>query len=147
MDFGDAVKGLDVESIGDSLAVRFAVSVDHGDILGWCRAAIDKQIGSFGWKESTWLIWFKNRLSEAGYLSSRADDDALAFRATARLHVWFLYLRESVEMIAFLQAEGKPRESSVARSRLFASLLRELRPIDKTAWRMSPPQMKWGNSK
>jgi len=79
----------------------------------------------------------KNILLEAGYFkpSGLIFDDSLV---TAILHVGFIFIRESQEMVELLKNE-EPSESSPARSRFANEVqVRAVSPIDGTAGRVSP---------
>jgi hypothetical protein len=87
------------------------------------------------------VCWAKNRLLDAGYFRPGRNefDDSMV---TATLHVGFLSLGESPEMIARLKNE-QPGDPSPARSR-FAELVKKyaVAPIDATACRVSPGDAK-----
>jgi hypothetical protein len=87
------------------------------------------------------VCWVKNRLLDAGYFKpgGQCHDDSFV---TAILHVGFLSLPESPEMIARLKNE-LAEEPSPARSRFANSVQRyAVSPIDATAGRVSPGDAK-----
>jgi|688.fasta_scaffold107683_8 hypothetical protein len=87
------------------------------------------------------VCWVKNRLLDEGYFKpgGQCHDDSFV---TAILHVGFLSLPESPEMIARLKNE-LAEEPSPARSRFANSVQRyAVSPIDATAGRVSPGDAK-----
>lgn len=87
------------------------------------------------------VCWVKNRLLDAGYFKPgrQCHDDSFV---TATLHVGFLSLPESPEMLARLKNE-RPEASSPARSRFANSVQKyAVSPIDATAGRVSPGDAK-----
>lgn len=91
-----------------------------------------------GWTLSTGpAMWIKNRLLELGcFRTERNPPLGTDELATAVLHVFFVSLEETAEMIAFLQNEQTEEQqkklASVARSKLFGTP-RVVTPIDSTA--------------
>ena len=83
------------------------------------------------------VCWVKNRLLDEGYFKPgrQCHDDSVV---TAILHVGFLSLPESPEMLERLKNET-PTEPALARSR-FANCVKKyaVAPIDATAGRVSP---------
>lgn len=87
------------------------------------------------------VCWAKNRLLDAGYFRPgrcEFNDSAV----TATLHIGFLSIKESPEMLERLKNE-RTEEPSPARSK-FASLVKKyaVSPIDATASRVSPGDAK-----
>jgi hypothetical protein len=104
--------------------------------------AIDASEHSRRWETATGPVcWVKNRLLDAGYFKPgrQCHDDSVV---TAILHVGFLSLPESPEMLERLKNE--PRDAPApARSR-FANCVQKyaVAPIDATAGRVSPGDAK-----
>jgi hypothetical protein len=102
-----------------------------------CAKSLDNR-----WETAAGPVCFvKNRLLGAGYFkpSGRIFDDS---PVTAVLHVGFVFIRESQEMVELLKNE-EPSESSPARSRFANEVkVRAVSPIDATAGRVSPGDAK-----
>jgi len=90
------------------------------------------------WETSTGpFCWVKNRLLEAGYFDVGRNSPA-GGGITAILHIGFLSLPESQEMLQRLKNE-RPEDSSPARSRFSKAVKKyAVAPIDATAGRVSP---------
>ena len=92
------------------------------------------------------LVWLKTRLNDYGLLpvsKSKANDDAPS-AVTAILHVGFLSVAETEEMLSLLRREPKTDETNKpARSKMFATAQKQnVAPIDAVAERVAhkPPQ-------
>lgn len=91
--------------------------------------------------DSTYYMWFKNRLEEHGLLpcagspSHGNEEDPLA---TATFHVGFIFIEETKEQVALLP-KGEPRseESSVARSKI-SKTVQHIEPINSVASKVAP---------
>lgn len=82
-------------------------------------------------------IWIKNRLYNLGTFRTpgiQPDDEDHRFVANA-LHVFFLQLEETSEMIASLKVGETPSTSEIARSIVFDSKF-YIKPIDSTAYKV-----------
>jgi hypothetical protein len=92
-------------------------------------------------------IWIKNRLYNLGTFRNpgrqRPDDDE-RYAANA-LHVFFLQLEETAEMLASLRRNESPSAAEVSRSRVFDSKL-FVTPIDRTAHKVWTNKVKKGEA-
>jgi hypothetical protein len=81
-------------------------------------------------------IWIKNRLSESGWFDFAGHDSPDWSHPTAVLHVGYVSLFESPEMISRLTNEPMD-DGSPSRSRLAKEMqVRDVKPIDGTAARV-----------
>ena len=90
------------------------------------------------WKVSAGpAIWIKNRLIERGaFRTNHSPPFDFAEAATAVLHVFFLALEETTEMLERLKNDDAQFASKVARSKLFSSPL-VTSPIDSLTLKVS----------
>jgi hypothetical protein len=89
--------------------------------------------------DSIWMA-LKKRLGDAGETRGRAREGREP-RPTCRLHVGFVCLEETPEMLVRLRNEREKPEAAAfpARSGVWkAAQIRSVRPIDRTAWRVAP---------
>lgn len=80
-------------------------------------------------------MWCKNRLQEWKLWPTAGHEGCGDIRLEAILHVFFLFLEETQEMIALLP-EGSPTEAKLARSKV-SKTNKVIQPIDKTAERVT----------
>jgi hypothetical protein len=108
------------------------VSVGSGDAAKWAAAARQHKER---WDTATGpFVWVKNRVLEAGLIPfgwEPFDDRRIV---TAVLHIGFLSLSETSEMVARLPEATQLPSDSTARSRLVGEMaIRSVSPIDGTA--------------
>lgn len=91
--------------------------------------------------DSTYYMWFKNRLEErgllplAGRLANNNDDNPLV---TATFHVGFISIEETPEQLERLpKGEPKNGEPSVARSKI-SRTVQHIEPINSVASKVAP---------
>lgn len=87
-----------------------------------------------GWPDSTWFIWFKNRLQEISTLPT-SGMPYREVRLCCELNVGFTQIEETQAMKARLP-EGKAREAQEARTKLTRDCADFVRPIDRVAERV-----------
>ena len=132
--------------VADILSARFEIRLTAAEAFqvcrGWQKMGGSVKRGRMNWSDCTWFMWIKQRLVLPAMGSPGPD-----VRFATPLHVFFLSLYESEEMIARLP-EGGPRDATGRRprNRLSASTLTALTPIDRVARRVSPQEMKQHNN-
>lgn len=88
------------------------------------------------WSEASRLVWLKQRVAETGALRA-GEKGAPPVRITSPLHVGFLYLEETDEMLTRLRNEVvSPEPALPTTSRIFSSNLVPT-PIDRVAARVA----------
>lgn len=144
---GREVKSRQFEALSIRLANRLGCHID-AVALG---RAIDEAVRrgtplssmGNGWADDTWVMWIKNRLATLGVLDG-GQSPAPIEHTTAVLHVGFIFIIETEEMLSRLRANeetGKAIHAQFARSKL-ASTNEIVRPIDRVASRVSPPELR-----
>lgn len=124
------------EDLAQRLAARFEVPVDPEQLRRACArdfkpARLDKLVDDY------FVVWLKNRLTEMGAFGTeegRSGKDA--GRLTVPLHVFFLCLEETAEMLQRLARDDGEVAASAARSKVFTTPLVP-RPVDQVAGRVS----------
>lgn len=148
----DLVLSGDWSSLTEEVHRRFDVIVDTKNLQDACSEALRKHLGKHGeelfrahclgpdGQESSWQLWLKNRLDEMGVCTAHRTGQPDATSVTsAVLHIFFLYLEETEDMLERLRREPVGTESQTARSKLAKTNQKNVRPIDKTAFRVAPP--------
>jgi hypothetical protein len=92
--------------------------------------------GDIGWSDPSWLMWFRNRIDCFGLLTKGVKGSPPPCRLEVLLHVWFLHLEETEEMLARLRHEQLEPPKPAAGSKVFTTNLVP-RPIDRVAARVS----------
>ena len=85
------------------------------------------------------LMWIKNRLRERRLLECELKPPHFDL-PTVPLHVFFLHLLETDEMLERLAKDEPIEESTVARSKVASTQLL-IHPVDRVAARVSDPRM------
>lgn len=114
---------------------RFSVDVSEAEVATWFDGAgeLGTVRGRANWTDGTWFMWLRNRLDGHKVFRGTATSDADYEFVTAILHVGFIFIVETPEMLMRLNpSTEKKRRSEIARSKLF-QLNRTPQPIDKTA--------------
>jgi hypothetical protein len=95
--------------------------------------------GDRGWSDESWFMWFRNRLSAHGHFRA-LENPPLVDSLPVTLHVFFIYLEETPEMLARLNRyEGKEKRKKLpGQSKIFTTNLKPV-PIDRTAFNVAPP--------
>jgi hypothetical protein len=89
--------------------------------------------GCQSWSTGSWLMWLKSYLAfPVGHLRSDPESKIV----TATLHVFFITIPETSEMVIMLDEDNDPMQPSTARSKIGRTLLLEIQPIDRTAKRL-----------
>jgi hypothetical protein len=100
-----------------------------------CCKAVKEKHGCGSWTDDTWDLWLRKRIDEIqGW--SYGPGEILENAETAILHVFFLTLSETEEMLARLRT-GTTKESTVARSKVSKTTL-IIHPIDSVAKSVAP---------
>jgi hypothetical protein len=122
----------------DLLAARlesqFGVPVDQDKLSRACFMPSGHFDGS--WSEDSVMSWLKIRLLELGAFVAGKNYPAEVSLLTT-MHVFFIALEETEEMLANLRHELAEVKSSVARSKIFSTNKRVLEPIDRVAARVT----------
>lgn len=96
-----AVQGRDWGAAAALVSARFGVAVD----AGWVGAEVEAvRRPERTWWDGSWFSWFKNRLAAAGLLPCGRDDRAAVWLGVP-LHVFFVSLEETPEMLVRLRNE------------------------------------------
>lgn len=130
----------DVDTVRQFVRTMFDYELTDVEVALLCK--------KWGRRDSRWTVsagpamWIKNRLMELGCFRVRHDPSTdFGDATTAVLHVFFMSLEETAEMILFLQnereAEHKKKLAKVARSKLFGTPL-VVAPVDSTAGKVAP---------
>lgn len=129
-----AIERFDVQFVRGYLASRLESEYTEREIEGLILSAHKKGGKTFDtdWSDSTWVCWIRNRLAPR---FERRELTEIKF--LCELHIGFLCLEETPEMLLRLHEGGK-MEPSAARSKISKSLLERLEPIDRVAARVSP---------
>jgi len=90
------------------------------------------------WSASSWDCWFCARLSSNDLSKGYGTVDDSKSPVTAILHVFFIYLEETAEMLSRLDDEPEVKPPKVTRSKLGPNEPRLVRPIDRVAHRVGP---------
>lgn len=126
------------DQLADMIRVRFEVEITPKQLQAICGELPDGNSRSNEpWSESTWLMWFKNRLAHHGYFHHSGRYQIPG--STAVLHVFLLYVEETPEMLERLRKEKTTEEAKPARSRI-TDTLEVITPIDATAARVVPQE-------
>ena len=108
------------------VANRFEVQIDSDRL----RKSAEKVHG--GWSDGTWLMFFKNRLSEWGlFPHGSKSENNIVFHCEMR--VGFIHIEESPLMLARLRNDRELIEEHTARSRLNKMTAEFIEPINATA--------------
>lgn len=84
-------------------------------------------------------IWLKSRLYEQGAFDvvHHPPDD---LHTACEMHVFFIHLEETKQMMARLKSDAEAKRDTIARSRMHKYMqANEVAPIDKTAFIVAPP--------
>lgn len=86
--------------------------------------------------DDCFVMWLKNRLVEIGAFKNGFGEKAfIPDVVTATLHIAFLYIEETEEMLARLPEKGQTKEA-VAQSKVFQTT-KIIHPIDRVAARVA----------
>lgn len=85
-------------------------------------------------------IWIKSRLAEMAAFKDVPHSPPEDFDVTAILHVFFLFLEETSDMIERLRNDRTPVESEVARSKV-STTTEKITPVDRVAGRVAPVEV------
>lgn len=108
---------------------------DRLDVRGCCTPGP----GRWGWSEGSWRTWLKNRLSEYHLLPAGGEQPAATDGwASATLHVFFVHLEETPDMLKLLRNE--PKEKPKPAGRRPSETAQVLTPINKTAANVFRPE-------
>lgn len=95
-----AVQGRDWGAAAALVSARFGVAVD----AEWVRGVVSLSLVERSWWDGSWFSWFKNRLAAGGLLPCGRDDRAAVWLGVP-LHVFFVALEETPEMLVRLRNE------------------------------------------
>lgn len=126
----------DLRFVAGYVSGRFGIEVSEEDAQRWHRLAVTQDLCPY-WSDCSTLMWIKNRLSEMGRLTARHEDTPDA-TITCEMHVFFIGLEETPEMLIRLKGEKSVAVSQVARSKIANTLLADIRPIDAVAASVAP---------
>jgi hypothetical protein len=116
---------------------RFGVSVNADELASRTEMVVGKhkrlERRAFGccWGDGTWLMFLKSRLEELGCFKNGCQI-AVEGGCTAVMHVFFINIEETPEMVARLRNE-KPDQIAVARTKLNKDTSVYVEPIDGNA--------------
>ena len=140
------IREADFNGVAEYVSRRLSLSLspkDVSDVIGiqlYCPSIGDGSMsGVGGWSEATWLTWFKVQLCKLERIPCGCRE-APPVHFKVAMHVFFIYLEETPEMLVKLLAgdSSVPTDLGLARSKIFRTqLLPE--PIDRTAARCSGP--------
>ena len=96
------------------------------------------------WSDESWRMWLKNRLCEHGLLPSDSVTlpYAVGHYSSATLHIFFVHLEETKEMLTRLKNENRC-EPKASRSKIFKDDSRVPYPIDSTAAIVGREKQQW----
>lgn len=131
----------DLPAVQSFVTDECGVECDEATAAWLCRKfdEWEKKTGECRWKSTTtgYVMWTRNRLTERGAFHVRDGGTYHDDRVCCDLHVFFLFIDETDEMIANLKNETAKALYQEARSRVFKTA-QILTPIDKTAQRVAP---------
>lgn len=120
---------------------RFGVPVNADELASRTEMVVSNLVGkhkrferrAFGccWGDGTWLMFLKSRLEEIGCFKNGCQI-AVEGGCTAVMHVFFINIEETPEMVARLRNE-KPDQIAVARTKLNKDTSGYVEPIDGNA--------------
>lgn len=134
----DLLRGRDWEELSHECETQFGVEINSDELA--------KLLGPFFNEHPIPIditdprMWFKNRLISCGVLVAGCKG-ILPGQIFVPLHIGFLHLNETPEMLARLaEKPSLEEESKVARSKVFKTA-QILRPIDRVALRVANPEV------
>lgn len=133
---GIAVARGNFEWLAGYVSARIDVNVT-GDELRRCCSIITNRDLSFRtcWADDTWMMWIKNRLAEHRLFD--VDHIELGrIRLAVPMHIFFIYLDESMEMLRRLNYDESERhDDAPARSKI-SGTPEIIFPINRVAGRV-----------
>ena len=137
---GRAVYRGDRDFVAGYLCARFDFEIPLSEVDQALDLVTEKKLRLCGcWSDSTWVMWFNNRLGWM-FCSGRVSPP-VEIRFTCEMNTFFLSLEESDEMLKRLRRpddlEDRRNTLREARSKISKSTLRELHPIDSVAAKVS----------
>jgi hypothetical protein len=135
----EALRDGNYTAIAAALSERLGVEIDADLIEHRCQGA---KIGWKDWADDTVFMWLKNRVADL--LKPGCECNAIEF--SVPIHVGFVFVFETPEMVKRLQNELDPLASmaSIARSKISGTNLAEINPVDRVAVRVGPSRDKSG---
>lgn len=109
------------------------IDVRECDVKAWVGGFGKDKIGGLhdgDWSDCTWLMWFRNRI-KIPFGCCATDRDESLF--TTEMHVFFVFIEETQEMMARLRTGHGVATGGPARSKISTTQLAEVQPIDRVA--------------
>lgn len=141
MQVATAVLSRNWSFVAGYLTGRFGVDVSAEQVAEWFGEWNKKHRGQLGifaghvWPGSTWMMFFKNRMKDAGLLPG-VETCGIGclpdFRCVGVLHVGAVTVLSTEEQLARLHNESPSRDSQVARSKI-ATTNQLIAPVDSLA--------------
>jgi hypothetical protein len=132
---GPAIGSGDCAVVQTYLRDRHGIDLPQSVVESICEKAATSDI-DHGWSDSSWDGWLRNRIAEIRAWPS-GSHAVVQDATTAVLHVFFLQLQETEEMLRLLRHDDEQPESSVARSKIGSTPLC-VHPVDAAAARVAP---------
>jgi len=136
MSFSSAAIAQDWPALSALISERFGVDVGPNKLRMLCEDRMQMNARDLRrhWSDCSWACWFKSRIQEYKRFSW-GSVGYLPEITTATLHVGFLWLEETPEMLARLSEPGV-MASTVSRSKI-TETQRVIQPIDRVAARVA----------
>lgn len=124
------------EELAAVLGERLACSIDAERLAVAIRVVPYRLCDTKSWPDDTWAMWLKNRLAEARLLDFGKNTDPIELPPLP-LHVFFLTLPETPEMLTRLRGGDGPAKGYVIPRSKISKSKRFIRPIDRVAARVT----------
>ncbi len=134
MKIGKCLRDRDWSKLAEMIRDRFGCSIDLKELSKLCGHPKKWPTD----EDHDTLAWLKIRILDRLHEGQRVDQE-IGFKT--ELHVFFLFLEETPEMIERLQAAEPETKDCVARSKIFETQLIPS-PIDRVAIRCSDARMR-----
>lgn len=126
------------DEIAFYLQERFGVQVSATTVESWKPIASSRDWPAAR-SNCTWFMWFKNRIRESHIILPVGEREEWKKLPGATLHIFFIYLEETDEMLDRLKDIEEPEEpEGTARSKISKTKLSKLHPINTTAAKVAP---------
>jgi hypothetical protein len=130
---GRAIESNDLVFLQGWLLGSFEVLVSEVQMAQWITKPSDFSL--WDWWDNSWRAWFKRRLQDAGYLQPGGKEPP-PIRCGCELHIGFIGIEESPEMLERLRREPGPVPETIATPGMTRTN-QKLQPIDRVAARVT----------
>ena len=124
------------DAVAEWLLLRHGVDITATAIAEACKEPLKRlRTKDNKWSDGTWDMRLRVRIDHLHAWPTVPWRESFEDLTPTQMHVFFPFLSETIEMLARLP-EGSPAKAKPARSKISATNLVEITPIDATAARV-----------